>query len=204
MRTIPDAQTGSHNGGAAPEACGPDALARRKDELEMVLGAAGIGACRVNMELAITACDSQFKALFGLAPDAQPHWSDVEKTLASEDRDTLQPAIEAALEHEELLDVAVRTTWSELGPRWVFLRGRVLHDARGQRIGMLLVARASKPKPPIAPRTNSCPSSRTSCAHPSMRFSAGIASSRSSAAPMTKCRRSRRASSRARKHSSRW
>jgi len=140
MRTTTDAQTGSHNG-ATPEACGPEALARRKDELEMVLGAAGIGACRVNKELAITTCDSQFKALFGLAPDAQPLWSDVEKTLAPEDRDTLQPAIEAALHHEELLDVAVRTTWSELGPRWVFLRGRVLHDTRGQRVGMLLVAR---------------------------------------------------------------
>jgi signal transduction histidine kinase/ActR/RegA family two-component response regulator len=140
MRTTPDVQTGSHDG-ATPEACGPEALARRKDELEMVLGAAGIGACRVNKELAIVACDSQFKALFGLAPDAQPQWSDVEKTLASEDRDTLQPAIDAAMEHEELLDLAVRTTWSELGPRWVFLRGRVLHDARGQRVGMLLVAR---------------------------------------------------------------
>ena len=107
----------------------------------MVLGAAGIGACRLNKGLEIKACDSQFKALFGLAPDAQPLWSDVETSLASEDRDTLQPAIEAALEHEEWLDVAVRTTWSEVGPRWVFLRGRVLHDARGQRVGMLLVAR---------------------------------------------------------------
>lgn len=127
--------------GASPEACGPEALARRKDELEMVLGAAGIGACRVNEVHEIVSCDSQFKALFGLAPDAQPRWVDVEKTLAPEDRDTLQPAIEAALEHEELLDVAVRTTWSEIGPRWVFLRGRVLHDTRGQRVGMLLVAR---------------------------------------------------------------
>src|SRR6185312_5159904 len=140
MRTTPDVLAGSHNG-ATPEACGPEALARRKDELEMVLGAAGIGACRFNKTLAITACDSQFKSLFGLAPDAEPLWSDIEKTLAPEDRDTLQPAIAAAVAHEELLDVAVRTNWSELGPRWVFLRGRVLHDARGQRVGMLLVAR---------------------------------------------------------------
>ena len=107
----------------------------------MVLGAAGIGACQVDQEAQVIACDSQFKALFGLAPDTQPTWRDLEKSLAPEDRDTLQPAIETALRHEELLDVAVRTTWSELGPRWVFLRGRVLHDARGQRAGMLLIAR---------------------------------------------------------------
>jgi signal transduction histidine kinase/ActR/RegA family two-component response regulator len=140
MRTTPDAKAGSHNG-AQPEACGPEALARRKDELEMVLGAAGIGACRVNKMLEFTGCDSQFKALFGLAPDATPTWGDLEKALAPEDRDTLRPAIEEALRHEELLDIAVRTIWSESGPRWVFVHGRTVHDTRGQRSGMLLVAR---------------------------------------------------------------
>ena len=59
MRTTPDGETGSHSAGATPEVCGPDSLARRKDELEMVLGAAGIGACRVDEALAIVACDSQ-------------------------------------------------------------------------------------------------------------------------------------------------
>jgi signal transduction histidine kinase/CheY-like chemotaxis protein len=79
--------------------------------------------------------------LFGLAPDAQPEWRDLEKALAPEDRDTLRPAICAAFANETVLDLAVKTTWCALGPRWVLLRGRVLHDARGTRASLLLVAR---------------------------------------------------------------
>jgi two-component system, chemotaxis family, CheB/CheR fusion protein len=140
MTRIPDGEASSHNG-ATHEACGPEALARRKDELETVLGAAGIGFCRLAPTFEIACADSQFKVLFGLSPDAQPRWSDLEHALTPEDRDTLKPAIAAALASEETLDLAVRTTWSELGPRWVFLRGRVQHDARGQRASLLLVAR---------------------------------------------------------------
>jgi two-component system CheB/CheR fusion protein len=140
MRRIHDEEAGS-NVGSLREARGPDALARRKDELEMVLGAAGIGFCRVNRELRLSGMNSQFKVLFGLAPDAGPIWSDIAQSLAAEDRNTLECAIGTVFEHGEAIELAVRTSWSDEGPRWVSLRGRALADVRGSRPDLLLVAR---------------------------------------------------------------
>ena len=77
MTRIPDAEASSQNG-ATHEACGPEALARRKDELEMVLGAAGIGFCSVAPTFELAGADPQFTALFGLPPDAQRlAWLDI-------------------------------------------------------------------------------------------------------------------------------
>jgi two-component system CheB/CheR fusion protein len=140
MTRIPDADASSPEG-TLRTMCGPEALARRKDELEMVLGAAGLGFCRVDAHWQVSGASSQFKALFGHAPDARLTWDDIEESLLAEDRGTLQPAIKAALARNEPLDVAVRTSWAEASPRWVFLRGRVMREGDTERLTMLLVAR---------------------------------------------------------------
>lgn len=140
MRRIPHTEASS-NGNGASHVCDWDALAARKDELEMALGAAGLGICRMDPEIGISRADSQFKALFGLAPDGAPTWPDLAKGLADSDLQTLRAALSAAFDQGEALDVVVRTSWSGDGPHWVSLRGRALFDASGGHSSLLLIAR---------------------------------------------------------------
>src|SRR3981189_241338 len=50
------------------------ALARRNDELELVIAASHLGFCVLDSETRELRANSQFKAEFGWAPDAQLNW----------------------------------------------------------------------------------------------------------------------------------
>ena len=142
MREIPDNEASS-NGSAMHAARGAGAaLARCKDELEMVLGAAGLGFCRIDRQHGISGADSQFKVLFGLCPDAAaPTWAEVVAGVADDDREALGSALDAVFDQGEPLDQMVRTSRSERGPHWVALRGRAVFDSAGARSCVLLIAR---------------------------------------------------------------
>jgi two-component system CheB/CheR fusion protein len=140
MRRIHDPEGGSSSA-ATSEARERQRLAGRNDELETVLGASGIGFCHVDSELRVTDATSQFKSLFGLAPDAAANLSQVESAIVAEDRDRPAAALRAAFDHGEDADVVVRTSWSESGVRWVCLRVRAQTDVRGRRTQALVVAR---------------------------------------------------------------
>jgi two-component system CheB/CheR fusion protein len=140
MRRIHDPEGGSSSG-ASSEARERQRLAARKDELESVLGASGIGFCHVDGNLRITHASSQFKSLFGLAPDAAATLSQVESAIIAEHRSKPRAALRAALDHGEDADAVVRTSWSESGTRWVSLRIRAQADVRGRRTQVLVVAR---------------------------------------------------------------
>ncbi len=146
MRRIHDAEQSSSAGPSRHESRARDALTRRKDELEMVLGVAGVGVGRLDRELRLAAADSQFKVLFGLAPDAAPSWPDIVAGLDPEDRRKLDAAINAAFERGEPLDLPVKTLWSDRGARWVALRGRIQSNSRGTRGRLILVARDATPE----------------------------------------------------------
>jgi len=140
MRSIHDEEGGS-SADAASRADHCDSLTRRKDELEMVLGAAGIGYCRVDDGPNLLSADSQFKALFGCAPDAELTWAHLETRIAPDDRVAFAAALRAAFEQGTALDLAVKTSWPQAGASWVSLRGRAVADVYGRRENLLLVAR---------------------------------------------------------------
>jgi PAS domain S-box-containing protein len=131
MRRIHDPQSGSSNKG----------VAGRTDELESVLGVSGIGFCHVDAQFHLIGATSQFKSLFGLAPDAAANLPQLESAIVAEDRDKPATAFRAAFDHGEDADLVVRTSWSESGTRWVSLRVRAQADVRGQRTQLLVVAR---------------------------------------------------------------
>jgi two-component system CheB/CheR fusion protein len=131
MRRIHDPEGGSSKG----------AVAARTDELESVLGVSGIGFCHVDPQLHLSGATSQFKSLFGLAPDAVANLSQVESAIVAEDRHKPASALRAAFDHGEDADILVRTSWSESGARWVSLRVRAQIDVRGRRTQVLVVAR---------------------------------------------------------------
>jgi len=126
----PIAATGSRN---------DEALARRKDELEMMLAASGLGFCRIGREQAIASVDCCFKALFGFAPDATPTWVDLEQRVEAGHRTRVFHAVRAALEVGTAFDMTVRVEGTE--PRYVALRGRVLADPVDSAAFLLLAAR---------------------------------------------------------------
>jgi signal transduction histidine kinase/ActR/RegA family two-component response regulator len=151
MRRIHDAKAGS-SGGTLPEAPeraeAPERerVAGRSDELERVLGVSGIGFCRVDAQRTIAGASSQFKGLFGMAPDGVLTWAQLEAAIAPEDREKPATALRSALEHGESADLILKTTWSAEGPRWASMRVRALADTRGRRAEALIVARDATPE----------------------------------------------------------
>src|SRR5262245_1162054 len=87
-------------------------LAGRTDELESVLGVSGIGFCHIDRNLAVVQASSQFKSLFGLAPDASVSLTHVESAIVADDREKLASALRAAFDHGEDADFTLRTSWS--------------------------------------------------------------------------------------------
>ncbi len=145
MRRIHDPEAGSA-GGPPREARERQRLAGRTDELEAVLGVAGVGFCRVDRDRAIAGASSQLKSLFGCPPDATLTWSQLEAAIVPEDRDKPAAAVSTALDHGDGSDLIVRTSWSTDGPRWVALRVRGHADAQGERREALIVARDATPE----------------------------------------------------------
>jgi signal transduction histidine kinase/ActR/RegA family two-component response regulator len=124
MTTIHDREPGSAGDCAARER-----LAQRLDDLEMVLGVACVGHCRLSAQACVLGASAQFCCEFGLSPDSGATWIDFESRVHAEDRAELAAAITNAFENESGLDVLVRTVWGDGVPRWIVLHGRVLRSA---------------------------------------------------------------------------
>lgn len=104
------------------------ALARRKDELEVVVAAARLGFCRLDAETRVVTANSQFKAEFGWAPDAETNWDDVQERVVSEDRPALADAVKAALTTGADITLVVRASWPQGTIQWIALHGRCVND----------------------------------------------------------------------------
>jgi signal transduction histidine kinase len=136
MRTIHDRESSSGSGGDATR----ERLALRLDDLEMVLGVARVGYCRLSADARVLAASSQFRCEFGLAPDSPATWIDFESRVHAEDRTELAAAVAGAFANESGLDVLVRTAWGDGLPRWIVLHGRIMRGA-GVEPQLLLVSR---------------------------------------------------------------
>jgi signal transduction histidine kinase/ActR/RegA family two-component response regulator len=134
MRTIHDREAGSA-GDAARER-----LAQRLDELEMVLGAARVGHCRLAADGRVLVASTQFRCEFGLPPDGEPSWTEFESRVHAEDRAELAGAVARAFESETGLDALIRTAWGDGLPRWIVLNGRIVRDTESE-LHLLLVSR---------------------------------------------------------------
>jgi CheY-like chemotaxis protein len=140
MTSIHDDETGSRPDAARASASAfPPALsewerlARRKDELETVLGVGHIGYCRLRADGALEA-NSQFKAEWGWPPDEVLSWDAVESRVDVGDRGRLDHAVRQALAGEAPLNITVRVRPAERqGARWLALRGCLVRD--GERAG---------------------------------------------------------------------
>lgn len=140
MTSIRDGDAGSGSG-ALSSLCEHELLARRNDELEMVLSTAGIGYCCVDPGRRLTDADPHFNLMFGWPPDAAPTWSDLQRSTAQDDWQLFARAIQSAFDEGILINLVLRTAWSDGEPRWVSLRGCATADAEGVRSRVLLTAR---------------------------------------------------------------
>jgi signal transduction histidine kinase/ActR/RegA family two-component response regulator len=104
-------------------------LARRKDELETVLGAGHIGYCRLRAAGGVLEANSQFKAEWGWPPDEVLSWDAVESRVDVGDRGRFGDAVRQALAGAAPLDITVCVRPAECqGARWLALRGCVVRD----------------------------------------------------------------------------
>jgi signal transduction histidine kinase len=104
------------------------ALARRNDELELIIAAAHLGFCVLTGETRELRANSQFKAEFGWAPDAHPDWQDLLERVAPENRLALADAARAAFASSTDFDLVVHATWPDGTAQWIALHGRATND----------------------------------------------------------------------------
>jgi signal transduction histidine kinase/ActR/RegA family two-component response regulator len=108
-------------------------LARRRDDLETVLGVGRIGYCRLRAGVVLEA-NSQFKAEWGWPPDEALSWEAIESRVDVGDRGQFADAIRQVLAGTASLDVTVRVRPPQRldETRWLALRGCVVgktHEA---------------------------------------------------------------------------
>jgi signal transduction histidine kinase/ActR/RegA family two-component response regulator len=108
-------------------------LARRNDELELAIATSQLGFCVLDSETRELRANSQFKAEFGWAPDAQLDWQGLLQRVSAESRASLVDAARAALGSGAELDLAVHATWPDGTTHWVALHGRATHDGHSHR-----------------------------------------------------------------------
>src|SRR5260370_16543050 len=86
-------------------------LARRNDELELVIAASRLGYCVLDSETCELRANSQFKAEFGWAPDTQLDWQSLLERVCAESRLALADAARTALASRADFDLLVQAAW---------------------------------------------------------------------------------------------
>ena len=118
------------------------ALARRVDELELVLAAGRVGFCILAGRSRELTASTQFKAEFGCAPDAKLQWRDLQERVHRDDQERLAGAVTAAMDQATELDVIVRVHWAaDAAVQSIALRGRCIRDAAGAVEKLILTSR---------------------------------------------------------------
>jgi signal transduction histidine kinase len=112
-------------------------LARRNDELELVIAASHLGFCVLDNETRELRANSQFKAEFGSAPDAQLDWQSLLERVGAESRLALADAARAALDSSVDFDLVVQAAWPGGATQWIALRGRAINDGNNHRTVIL-------------------------------------------------------------------
>src|SRR6185312_7163808 len=134
MASIHDEHPGSHpHRPAAAPGSECEGLARRCDELELVLAAARVGFCRLETQTLTPSANAPFKAEFGWPPDAQFTWEQLQGRVHREDREQLRAAVAAAIDSGADLALTVRAEWPDGSTQSVALRGRAValdHERR--------------------------------------------------------------------------
>lgn len=118
-----------------------DALARRKDELEAVLAAGTLGFCLISGDPRALRANSQFKAEFGWAPDAQITWHEVQDRVQPADRAKFKEAVEAAFTAAAEVDLVVRIQVKGRARQWLAFRGRATNNEKGALTELVLTSR---------------------------------------------------------------
>jgi signal transduction histidine kinase len=116
------------------------ALARRTDELELIVAASRLGYCVLEGETHTVRANSQFKVEFGWAPDASLDWQALQMRVAAQSRSALVDAVRAAFVNGVDFDLLVQAMWPNDTTQWIALHGRTINDGSNNR-SVLLTSR---------------------------------------------------------------
>ena len=116
------------------------ALARRNDELELIIAASRLGFCVLEGETGRLRANSQFKSEFGWAPDASIDWDALQERIAAENRSALGDAVRAAVAGGADFDFVVQAVWPDGATQWIALHGRTVNDGADHR-NLILTSR---------------------------------------------------------------
>jgi signal transduction histidine kinase/CheY-like chemotaxis protein len=108
-------------------------LARRNDELELIIAASRLGFCVLEGGTGRLRANSQFKSEFGWAPDASIDWEALEERISTENRSGLADAARAAFAGGVDFDLVVQAVWPDGATQWIALHGRTVNDGANHR-----------------------------------------------------------------------
>src|SRR5581483_9484402 len=114
------------------------ALARRNDELELIIAASRLGFCLLQGETGELRANSQFKADWGWPPDALLDWESLRKQVASETRAAFSDALRAAFCNGADFELLVQIQPLNATPQWLALHGRTSNDGTNRRTLILI------------------------------------------------------------------
>jgi signal transduction histidine kinase/ActR/RegA family two-component response regulator len=117
------------------------AHASGRDELELVIAAARVGFCRLEVRTLAVSANTQFRAEFGWPPDAEFSWEQLQQRIHREDRERLLASVREAIDAGTELAQTVRAEWPDGTIQSVALRGRALRTDSGAPDRLIITSR---------------------------------------------------------------
>jgi len=111
---------------------------RGQQRLELAQAVAGIGTWDWDIAAGQTHCSSGYGPLYGLTPgDLAPPFEQWLERIYPEDRARVHEGLTQALRHTDHFDAEFRVVWPDGTVHWLYARGQVFRDSRGNPIRVI-------------------------------------------------------------------
>lgn len=108
------------------------ALRRNEERLRLALVTGRLGSWQLDLLTMEFTCTALCKSHYGLSPDASLAYARLWSELVHpDDRDAMQGALRAAIEHHRDYEAEYRVVWPDGSVHWLVARGRAAYDAAG-------------------------------------------------------------------------
>jgi PAS domain S-box-containing protein len=117
-----------------------EALAKREEELRLVLDAAEAGSWDWDVAAGVLTWSPRSRELFEVPPDAEVTYERFLAALHPDDRGKIEERVRQALERGTEYEAEMRVPLPSGGIRWLVTRGRVHRDAEGRPVRIIGMA----------------------------------------------------------------
>jgi PAS domain S-box-containing protein len=107
-------------------------LQENEERLLIALQTGKLGSWQLDFDTGVLDGSAQFKANFGLSPEAELSYQQLFELIHPEDRQYVSEMVEQAIRERIDYDAEYRIVWPDNSIHWILARGRALYDANAQ------------------------------------------------------------------------